>query len=191
MFNVKNIVYIVVIIMKNFVLKTVVLSLTFVLIMICISGCQSKNKTDSKDTQSTESSQEKSNDNKSTQEFYSSDDEVFEINTDYAVLKYPSEYKEIVKTSVTNENPYTISFTTEINKTDIKLFDIVFGGSDGYKLGTLKKDGKSIEVYTVDYSANFSTELSDEEMNTLNTLTQKINVVISNLIKDYDFKVSG
>ena len=72
------------------------------------------------------------------------DEEVFVIKTDYCDMKYPSKWKK-AKVDVT---PEKVSFTTANGK--VKLFDLCFGGKDGYVYGTLTGD-KPIELRVVSY----------------------------------------
>ena len=170
--------------MKMNMFRLAAFAVAFMMMLSLLTGCKS-NKASKSDTA------KKSTESKEITDSENSGEEVFDIKTDYCTLKYPEEYKDTVKTTVINTGVYAVCFTTTVNNNEVKIFDIVFGGEEGYKLGTLKDGKKSIDVYVKDYSADFPKDISEEDGNRLDVMAQKINVIISNLQKDYDFEIAG
>lgn len=88
-------------------------------------------------------------------------------------LKYPNKWKEKVTTSVEDDR---LCFACG----DVKLFDLVFNKDEGFVLGTVIGD-----EYTVIYVVDYTIESEDEE---LASMQNDINVILDNLIADYDFE---
>lgn len=104
----------------------------------------------------------------------------FTIETSYCTLKYPKKWEETVKTDVLNDDTNTVHFS----KDGVNVFDITFGDGDTL-LGTLKKDGKSTDVYALfnDFKKD------DANYNTYMAMQDDVNYITANLEKDYDFAV--
>ena len=96
--------------------------------------------------------------------------EVFEIKTDVVSLYYPAKWKDKVDVKV---NGKTVSFENEGKS----VFDIRFEECDGFLLGTYK----TTPVYIVEHEAK-----NDEQV----AMQQDVNVIISQLEKDTNFKIN-
>ena len=57
----------------------------------------------------------------------------YDIQTKFAVLKYPERWKDSVSVSIDDGEPYTVSFLLN----DIRVFDLLFNSEEGDILGTL------------------------------------------------------
>lgn len=119
-------------------MKKIIALLLCLCFVLALAACGGGNDEDasSEDEQSTVS--QKSN-------VIDPDEEVFIIKTDYCDLKYPSKWEKKVKVDVASEK---VRFTTADGK--VKLFDLCFGGKDGYVYGTLTGD-KPVELRVVIY----------------------------------------
>lgn len=95
----------------------------------------------------------------------------FDIETQYAVLKYPLKWKDSVDVVVSDDK---VTFSSN----GTYLFDIVYNSSEGTLLGTLITDDYNVYVNVVD------TDLEDE---TFCEMQEDINVILHNLIEDYNF----
>ncbi len=99
------------------------------------------------------------------------DNSTFDIKTSLVTLKYPAKWKDKVNVEVTDD---TVKFTND----GTPLFDLYFKEADGFPIGTYK----NTMIYVKDYDVK-----TDEQAKML----QDINVIINNLSKDPDFKITG
>ena len=104
--------------------------------------------------------------------------ELFEIKTSKVSLYYPKKWQDQVKTEVNGDK---VSFSCG----DTKLFDLVFGGSEGDVLGTY--DGT--KLYLIDYPLD-KKKLSAEDLKKMMAMKEDINVIIDNLSKHKKFSIS-
>lgn len=140
-----------------------------------LSGCGDKKKTDSSGSGSTATSD---------QAVKPDTDKVFVIKTKYGDLKYPKRWEKQVKTKIKEGDVYTVSFTYG-DKTG--LFDLNFGGGDGYLLGTLKHEGKDVQVFADDKELDNKAKNYDD----LCIMQEDMNTIMQYLAIDYDFKAGG
>ena len=114
------------------------------------------------------------------EENYVNTSEVYEIKTDVVSLYYPKQWENKVKVDVTDNGVY-------FSYKDVKLFDILFGTAEGaYLLGTY--DGKDVSIVSYDLQQG---DLSDNDFTTLRAMQESIDVIISNLEKDGNFRPSS
>lgn len=149
--------------------KTVTLLVILILIML-FSGCNS--------------------DMKENIGFYSTDEDVFDIETPYCNLQYPVEWEDAV--IISNEeldNGYKVNFVAVIEGDELPLFDIVFESNEGAPLGTLKKDGKDISVSLISYNPELENYTEDQQMDFAG-MSEDINVIISKLLEQYEFELA-
>jgi hypothetical protein len=85
----------------------------------------------------------KENDSKKM-DFYTTDEDCFAIETQYGILEYPKKWKEKIKTEIVEADPYTVKFICITSARDIPLFDLNYGGGEGFLLGTIPKDSKKM-----------------------------------------------
>lgn len=100
--------------------------------------------------------------------------ETYTISAGGFDLKYPLKWKDKV-TVFTSDDRASFSFG------DTKLFDITFNSDEGVLFGTIKGD-KNTVVRFVDYNATGE----NEEMS---SMLEDVNVILQNLIKDYNLCV--
>lgn len=83
---------------------------------------------------------------------------------------------------------YTIQFFATIEgKEDAHIFDIVLGGEEGYTLGYLKAEDDQISVNVVSYDFELGEDWTDEEKNTVYTMSEDVNYIIGMLQKEEGF----
>ena len=97
------------------------------------------------------------------------DTSIMMIETPYVALQYPSKWKDYVRVSMEED---TVRFFNE----DVPLFDLIFGETDGYCLGTYR----DIPLYIVDYPVE-----TDEQA----AMQDDVNVILQHLQEDADFTI--
>ena len=117
--------------------------------------------------------------------YYTTDEETFDIETKYCKLSYPTKWKEAVSVDISETGVYTVSFSAG----ETKLFDLMFGGSEGYLLGTLTQDGNAVEIFLNSYDIEKDRLSEDEYLNRL-AMSEDVNVIISRLIENYEFNLA-
>lgn len=103
----------------------------------------------------------------------------YEIKTKIATLKYPEQWKEIVKVEAQDSEPYTVTFSAY----DVKVFELFFNGTQGDLLGTLITDDGQYLVTTSMVKVSESSEHYEDYRN----IQEDVNVILENLGKDYKF----
>lgn len=145
-------------------------------LLVVFSGCAEKNEnTPEKSTEETQ--------NTETQEtkFYTTDEDCYSIKTKYGTLEYPQKWKDITKTEIVDADPYTVQFFCVTSVGDVPLFDLHFGGGEGFLLGTLPQDGQKIPIYLESFDINQS-KMSEKEYFNCCAMGEDVNVIISRLI---------
>lgn len=105
----------------------------------------------------------------------------YEINTKYAVLKYPERWKDTVTVKIDDGEPYTVSFLLN----DVKVFDLFFNGEQGDIIGTLDNGSEKVllSVNTVKVDKN------SDNYQTYCDMQEDVNVILKSLGEDYTFIV--
>ena len=142
-----------------------------VLICICmvmgLAACASKQPGAS----TPESSAENSN-------IVDPNEEMFTIETDYAQLQYPLKWQDQVQIDVSAEK---VCFS--VKDEDVKLFDLCFGGEEGYVFGTLKGENP-VELRVVTYDIDENLERFDDYC----AMQDDMNVIFQLLIDSGELK---
>ena len=122
----------------------------------------------------------------SSSDFYKTDEDTLKITTPYGDVKYPKTWKDRVKTeSGQNGDSFEVSFTAVLGNKNIPLYSFVFGEtSEGYKLGTLKTNKETVDVYIIDAYYDAAAELDEEQLNLYYEMCEDVNVIISKLVYD-------
>lgn len=115
----------------------------------------------------------------------------FVIKTPVVDLYYPKKWEEKVRIEqVTGDIQMVQFFATLEGKPEIHLFDICFGGEEGYTLGYLNPDKRNpIAVKTISYDFDLSDEWTAEEENDIYGMLDDINYILGMLLKKADFEV--
>ena len=115
------------------------------------------------------------------------DTSVFATATAFGSLYYPEKWMDSVKIEITKEPVYTVSFSTETSAGHTPLFDMTFNGGDGYCLGSMDQDGKTVWIYLNDFPINKDV-LSEEEYFNCCAMCEDVNVILQRLAADYGFE---
>lgn len=102
----------------------------------------------------------------------------FDIETSIATFKYPLKWQDEVKIDVQDNK---VTFATE----EEKLFDLEFGKSEGFLLGTY--DGTEIHVVTYEIDRD---KYSENKYMKLSGMQNDVNVIVENLEKDSKFEIN-
>jgi len=155
--------------------KRIIIALLLVALILSAASCV---RADSKDDEQTTDSV--------TEAFVKTDEDVFEIETPYATLKFPVKWQKYVKAEgVQNTLNYSVTFTAVFGEKTLTLYTIVFGDStNGYKLGTLKAEDGDVNVYLVDTYDAAAETLSADEFDVYGEMYKDVNVIISKLVYD-------
>jgi len=112
--------------------------------------------------------------------------QTYDIKTPYCTLKYPAQWEDAVKVTEKNDGNYTLSFVGTVDDKSFPLFDLVFDSDTGIKLGTLNGDEPhtiSMIAYDIDES-----KCDDSQAVIFSGMQEDVNIIITNLKKDYDFQ---
>ncbi len=112
-------------------------------------------------------------------------EDMMKIDTKYGTLKFPAKWKDEVDVSISEDEPYTVSFVTK--GTDKEIFSLHFGGGEGYLLGTLPLNGENIEVFVEDAEL----DAKSKDFDKLCEIQEDVNVILNRLTEDYAFSVGG
>ena len=115
----------------------------------------------------------------------------FVIETSVVDLYYPKKWEDKVRIEkVSGDIQMVQFFATLEGKPEVHLFDICFGGEDGYTLGYLNPDKSNpIEVKIISYDFEFGEEWTTEEVNDIYSMQYDINYILGMLLKTADFEV--
>lgn len=104
--------------------------------------------------------------------------EVFEIEANGFTLKYPAKWKDAVNVEVSDNK---VSFSYD----DIALFDLIFGESNEYLLGTYDDSEIHLRAYDIDPES-----VTEEQYDNICAMQDDVNVLIKCLQNDVGFKLS-
>lgn len=145
----------------------------FAILLIVILACSCKTET-----------------NDDSVKFYETDEEVFRIETAYCDLYYPEKWEDKIEINIEDGEQYIIHFTANMENKSVPLFDLIFGGNEGYKLGTLKLDNQEMSLYIIDYEFN-QDDFDEQVYFNLCGMCDDVNVIISKLIEDGNFELAS
>ena len=118
-------------------------------------------------------------------------EDCFIIKTPIVSLYYPVKWEENVRINQLKGDGHIVQFKASIGShEEIPLFDICFGGENGYTLGYLEKDGERIPVSVVSYENDFTEDWTEEEQNEIRGMSYDINYIIDMLIEKENFERS-
>ena len=121
----------------------------------------------------------------------STDKKDFEIETPHCTLYYPAKWKEQVRIETVEGNAFRVEFYGQVEgKEEQHLFDIAFGGEEGYTLGHLiTKDDSKIAVNIVSYDFAPGEGWQDAEANIIYAMQEDINYIIDKLEELEEFEI--
>lgn len=173
-------------------MKKIFLILLTAVILLSVCSCKNEKTPDTaddtdpvvSDTVDLEISDDTTQD---VSEFYVSDAEVYEIETPYGPIYYPTKWKDIAVTEISEDSAsYRVKFSAQLDGKSVPLYTIAFGASEeGYiAAGTLMiGEDETIRVYYEDHSAEgMKAGLTGASEETYLTMCEDINVIMSNLV---------
>lgn len=164
-------------------MKKFIFLFSFLLILSSVlAGCNKDNNT----TETNIITETETTVTQTTIGYFQTDEDVFKIETKYCDLYYPSKWENYVNVDIAEEENYTVSFSYKTDYETIPLFDLVFGKSDAYKLGTLTFETEQIDVYIINYEI-LEQNYSQNVYLDLCAMIEDVNVVISKLIEYNNF----
>ena len=149
-------------------MKRIAAAVIAVVLLLSLTACGKKSNS------SSSSSASKATVDSASQNVVDFNEDVITIKTDYADLKYPSKWENKVNIA-TEANK--VCFTSADKK--VKLFDLCFGGKEGYVFGVLKDDN-STELRVVSYDIDTKLENADEYC----AMQEDMNVIFQYLSKE-------
>ena len=141
------------------------------LMMLCVmSGCSDEKTDSTPDEADSNYSEEPETEEPLT---------LYEIKTDYAVLKFPEKYKDDVEVKIDNGDPYTVSFLSG----DTLLFALGFNGGKGDVVGTIIGDSSNtvvrVDLPTLDKKAKNYDKLFE--------IQEQLGIILTGLTENYTF----
>lgn len=136
-----------------------------------------------------------SNDNHTKDEVVGVTDDMLEeepliIGTPYVDLYYPAKWEEQIRTVHVDEEEYSVEFYAKVNdKKEVHIFDIVFNGTEGDSLGTIKVEGKDeVSLNVISYNFEPGEKWTEEESSEIYMMLEDINYIIGMLQKEKGFE---
>lgn len=110
------------------------------LIIVAVVLTKTRNQVDVKETQPTVETQIPVLEILGQQE----GEDVILVKTSYANVKYPFAFSELIHVRATDtESVKTLEFYTVLGGQEYRLFDVIFGGTEGIRLGDITVPGRS------------------------------------------------
>ncbi len=118
--------------------------------------------------------------------------EAIEIVTKYGTLLYPKEWESNLRTEIVDSDVYKVEFYGTVEgKKEQHLFDLIFNGTDGYNLGTLKTEtGETVQINIESYDSELDDTWTEDEQFVLYSMLEDINYIIGMLAEGGNFTVS-
>ena len=114
-------------------------------------------------------------------EMTESEVETFEIETKYAVLKYPKKWEKDVNVKINDGDPYTVSFSSN----NVPLFSLVFNGTQGDYIGTLKRDDGNVTLRIVSEHLDKNSDRYEDYA----SMAEDVNEILNHLHFDYGLEI--
>lgn len=116
-------------------------------------------------------------------------EEGFAIETAYGNLYYPTKWQNQVRVHPVEGDVYTVQFFGVIEgKAEQHLFDIVFGGTDGFTVGNLTIGDTTVSVNLVFADIALDASWNEEESNTIYAMQEDANYLLGMLEKEVNFE---
>lgn len=168
---------------KYIIIAAVVVILIAVVLIIVLSGKGSSDSQAQKENESTSASENTVSSEEPTFVKMVEDEDTYLIDVGFVSLRYPKEYKDIVKVEGAKKHSVSDSFTVKFTSGKTELFVLYFNENKGNLLGTIvTEDGNSIVRVKTNVIDQTETELIKQQ--------EALNVIIQGLISDYDFRVN-
>lgn len=154
--------------------------LSFLLIilsaLLIFSGCATNNPTDNTNE---------------TIGYADTTEDTFTVDTKYCPLHYPTKWEEYTDVEILTEPYYSVSFNAILDDSSkIPVFEVVFGDNKtGVLLGTINFENENINIYLIDNSDNWPSDLNSNETERLNMMSEDVNIMISKLVYESQMSV--
>ena len=171
--------------MKKFLLAMLILSIIISALTACGSSEQEKSEKPNDTVPVTETAKSAET-TEAENPFDLDESELYSIETDYCTLKYPLKWQNSTKTVITQDGAYSITFYALTSCGEVRLFDLIFGESESYRLGSLTTDAGTVDVHMESYEID-KTSVTEEDYLNCYFMEEDINVIINELSDDYGF----
>lgn len=105
-----------------------------------------------------------------------------EIETPFAVLQYPSRWEDMVRIVHMEGEPYAVEFYGSVNgREEQHLFDIVFGGDEGFQIGKIAYGDEAISMSMITYDLVIDDSWTDGEVLELRGMREDVQYIISSI----------
>lgn len=115
-------------------------------------------------------------------------EQAFDIETPYVTLNYPLKWKNEILTKCTDSDVYTVEFYKLFGDeyTELHLFDIAFGGTNGDVIGNLSYNNDTLEVRVISYE--IGDNWSEDEISVIGEMLDDVNFIIDSLQNCENFR---
>lgn len=114
------------------------------------------------------------------------------IQTPYMQIVLSDQWQSMLRCEVLQETEnYSLYFYGRVEgKKEMRLFDLIFGQSDAYLLGTLLVRGREVGVYVESYDLNIDETWTEQERYDILGMQNQINTILQQLIAMDHFTMS-
>lgn len=119
-------------------------------------------------------------------------EDIGKITTPYAEFVLPEQWEQQLRGEVIEDGDiYTICFYGRVpGREEQRLFDLIFGKSSAFQLGTITAGGVDIGVYVESYDLVTDADWTDEERNSIYAMQDLINTILEQLYAMENFTPS-
>lgn len=104
------------------------------------------------------------------------------MKTPYCTLKYPKEWAGLLRVTVKEGNPYTLTYFADLDSgKSQQLFTIAFGGSEEGALGAVTVNGKAVPVHVSTSEFKPDNSWSDKDINIVYTMQEALNQLLESM----------
>ena len=115
------------------------------------------------------------------------EEEAYKVKTDYVNLYYPKKWKNQIEIEESDDSNTVLFYATIKDKDKQHLFDILFNSEEGYKIGTVEKDGKAVSVNLISYDLEFDSNWTEDEKLIVIAMQEDVNYIMGMLEKEDTF----
>ena len=114
------------------------------------------------------------------------------IHTPYMQIVLSDQWQHMLRCEALQETEnYTLYFYGRVEgKQEMRLFDLIFGQSDAYQLGTLLVRGKEVGVYVESYNLDMDETWTEQQRYDILGMQNQINTILQQLLSMDNFTMS-
>lgn len=152
---------------KNRISRIFITVISVIIVICMFTGC------------SNESNSEQIKENSSSIETVQD----YSIETRYGKMYFPEKWQTYIDVQINENDPYTVQFFATLdNEVKARLFNIVFGGSEGVYVGKLiDSEGAIIDVHIVMNELSGDEDYTEEQSNLIIAIQEDVNHIISKM----------